>query len=64
MSDLNPDGVAVAPAATETDVPGRSFFWCKCGRSFARPFCDGTHSGGCCRRDDHAESEMTPRTAA
>ena len=25
-------------------VPGRTYFWCACGRS-RKPFCDGSHAG-------------------
>ena len=26
-------------------VPGKSYFWCACGRSRNQPFCDGSHKG-------------------
>lgn len=26
-------------------VPGRTYFWCSCGRSANQPFCDGSHKG-------------------
>ncbi len=26
-------------------VPGKSYFWCSCGRSENQPFCDGSHEG-------------------
>jgi CDGSH-type Zn-finger protein len=26
-------------------VPGRTYFWCACGRSRKQPFCDGSHAG-------------------
>jgi mannose-6-phosphate isomerase-like protein (cupin superfamily)/CDGSH-type Zn-finger protein len=25
--------------------PGRTYFWCSCGRSAKQPFCDGSHKG-------------------
>jgi CDGSH-type Zn-finger protein/quercetin dioxygenase-like cupin family protein len=26
-------------------VPGKTYFWCSCGRSANQPFCDGSHKG-------------------
>jgi len=28
-----------------TVEPGRSYWWCACGRSARQPFCDGSHKG-------------------
>ena len=25
--------------------PGKSYWWCSCGRSRDQPFCDGSHAG-------------------
>jgi CDGSH-type Zn-finger protein len=25
--------------------PGKSYWWCACGRSKSQPFCDGSHAG-------------------
>jgi CDGSH-type Zn-finger protein len=25
--------------------PGKSYWWCACGRSKKQPFCDGSHKG-------------------
>lgn len=26
-------------------IPGKSYWWCACGRSRRQPFCDGSHKG-------------------
>lgn len=26
-------------------VPGKTYYWCACGRSASQPFCDGSHKG-------------------
>jgi CDGSH-type Zn-finger protein len=31
-----------APFPVEVEA-GRSYFWCRCGRSSKQPFCDGSH---------------------
>jgi CDGSH-type Zn-finger protein len=25
--------------------PGKSYWWCACGKSASQPFCDGSHKG-------------------
>ena len=37
------------PYAVEVEA-GKSYFWCRCGRSQKQPFCDGSH----------AETSLTP----
>ena len=32
------------PAVLELE-PGKSYWWCACGRSASQPFCDGSHAG-------------------
>ncbi len=31
------------PYAVEVEA-GKSYFWCRCGRSQNQPFCDGSHA--------------------
>ena len=33
-----------SPYATEVEA-GKSYAWCRCGRSETQPFCDGSHAG-------------------
>jgi CDGSH-type Zn-finger protein len=33
-----------APIGVDVEA-GKSYFWCACGRSAAKPFCDGSHKG-------------------
>jgi len=42
MSD--PKVAARRPAVLELE-PGKSYWWCACGRSANQPFCDGSHEG-------------------
>lgn len=35
---------ARAPAKVEVKA-GRTYWWCRCGRSARQPFCDGSHAG-------------------
>jgi CDGSH-type Zn-finger protein len=32
------------PLKVEVEA-GRSYWWCRCGRSAKQPFCDGAHKG-------------------
>lgn len=32
------------PAVLQLE-PGRTYWWCACGRSADQPFCDGSHKG-------------------
>jgi CDGSH-type Zn-finger protein len=33
-----------APYPVEVEA-GKTYYWCKCGRSARQPFCDGSHHG-------------------
>ena len=45
-SDSNNKAIAAAdsPIAVELEA-GKSYYWCRCGRSAKQPFCDGSHKG-------------------
>lgn len=33
-----------SPMVVEVE-PGKSYFWCSCGKSAKQPLCDGSHQG-------------------
>jgi len=33
-----------SPYPVEVEA-GKTYFWCRCGRSASQPFCDGSHKG-------------------
>ena len=44
MTDDVPIIAATKPARVELEA-GKSYHWCRCGRSRNQPFCDGSHRG-------------------
>lgn len=40
----NPVRASNTPYAIEVE-PGKSYWWCSCGKSKKQPFCDGSHAG-------------------
>lgn len=43
MAD-SPIIAAKSPAGIEVEA-GKTYYWCRCGRSSSQPFCDGSHKG-------------------
>lgn len=43
MTD-SPEIAQKAPFPVEVEE-GKTYFWCRCGRSKSQPFCDGSHKG-------------------
>jgi CDGSH-type Zn-finger protein len=40
----DPVRAAETPFGIEVEA-GKTYFWCRCGKSASQPFCDGSHSG-------------------
>ena len=40
----NPDIAQKAPYPVDVEE-GKKYFWCACGKSSRKPFCDGSHEG-------------------
>lgn len=39
------DGIDSAAPIEVSLEPGKTYWWCACGRSKSQPFCDGSHRG-------------------
>ncbi len=46
MSDSNMEPIIAArqPSSVELEA-GKTYYFCRCGRSKKQPFCDGSHQG-------------------
>ena len=44
MTDATPIIAATKPSKVDLEK-GKSYTWCRCGRSSTQPFCDGSHAG-------------------
>ncbi|MGH7041390.1 MAG: CDGSH iron-sulfur domain-containing protein [Acetobacteraceae bacterium] len=44
MSETLPMTPQKSPYRLDVE-PGKSYWWCACGKSASQPFCDGSHKG-------------------
>jgi len=44
MDDGQPKVAQLGPYQVQLQA-GRTYLWCRCGRSSNQPFCDGSHEG-------------------